>query len=300
MNHRTQPKLVPTRVEGLASAPVRGFALALALFAILAPSLATPAAFAQEAAAEEAMTAGELIEKNLDAKGGREKIEAIETARIQGTMTMQGPGGDMSAPFTMEWKAPDQMRFEMSLQGMTLVQAFDGESGWMINPFMGKATAEKMSDEDAEMFKEQADFHGPLIGWEEKGYTVEYAGEEEVEGTPTYKLVVTKPSGEKTTLFLDQEYFLEIKQDSQRMVRGQEVEVTSAVGDYKEVDGLVMAHSMDVQGAGGPGGNMNMTFETVELGVDLPADHFAMPAAEESAEGEGEDDGAETPPGSSR
>ena len=294
MKHRTQLSLVPTPVGGLV----------LALFAVLALPLAlpmaTPAAFAQEAAAEETMTAEELIEKNLDAKGGREKIEAIETARIQGTMTMQGPAGDMSAPFTMEWKAPDQMRFEMSLQGMTLVQAFDGESGWMINPFMGKAAAEKMSDEDAEMFKEQADFHGPLVGWEEKGYTVEYAGEEEVEGTPTYKLKVVKPSGEESVLYLDQEYFLEIKQDSKRMVRGQEVEATSAIGDYKEVDGVVMAHSMDVQGAAGPGGNMNMTFETVELGVDLPDDRFAMPAAEEAAEGEGEEDGAETPPGSPR
>lgn len=275
--------------------------LALALFAILALPLAlpmaTPAAFAQEAAAEEAMTAEGLIEQNLDAKGGREKIESVETARLQGTMTMQGPGGDMTAPFTMEWKAPDQARFELTIQGMTMIQAFDGESAWMINPFMGKATAEKMSDEDAEMFKEQTEFHGPLLDWEEKGYTVEYAGEEEVEGTPTHKLVVTKPNGEATTFYMDQEYFLEIKAESKRMVRGQEIEVTSAIGDYKEVDGLVMAHSLDVEGAGGPGGNMNMTFETVELGVDLADDRFAMPAVEEAAEG---DDGADTPPGSSR
>lgn len=273
------------------------FALAAALFAVLALPLAAPATFAQEAAAEDTLTAEELVEKNLEAKGGRERIGAVDSARLQGTMTMQGPTGEMSAPFAMEWKAPEMARVEFTLQGMTMVQAFDGENGWMINPFMGKAAAEKMSAEDAEMFREMADFHGPLFDYEEKGNTVEYLGEEDVEGTPTYKLLVTRRSGEQTTLYLDQEYFLEIRGEGTRTVRGQEIESTTSVGDYKEVDGLVLAHSMDMQGAGGPGG-MNITFETVELNVDLPDDRFTMPEVEETEEaGEGD---TETPPGSLR
>jgi outer membrane lipoprotein-sorting protein len=281
MKNRTYPNL--------ASA----LALALALIATLVlPQLAS----AQEAAMadmadmaetpDDGMTAETLVEKNLEAKGGKEKIESVESARIQGKMNMQG----MEAPFTLEWKAPDMMRMEMSLQGMTLVQAFDGETGWMINPFMGKTAPEKMSDDDAEMFKDQAEFHGPLVDYQEKGYTLTYEGEEDVEGTPTYKLKVVKPSGEEIVLYLDQEYFLEIKQDGKRTVRGQEIESSAAVGDYKEVDGLVMAHSLDVTGGGGPG-SMNMTFENVELNPELSDDEFAMPAAEEAEEGAG--DGSE-------
>ncbi len=267
------------------SSLARGIAPALALSAILAlPFVAAPA-FAQEAAAEPAMTAEELIEKNLDAKGGREKIESVDAARLQGTMNMSGT----EAPFVLEWKEPGQMRMELTLQGMTLVQAYDGETGWMVNPFMGKTAAEKMSAEDAEMFQDQADFHGPLIDYEEKGYTVEYAGEEDVEGTPTHKLVVTKETGEEITLYLDQEYFLEIKQVGKRMVRGQEVETAMAVGDYKEVDGLVMAHSMDAVGAAGPpGGGFNMTIQSVELNPELPEERFTMPEVAETEEGEPE------------
>lgn len=267
------------------SSLARGHAAALALFAVLVLPLAAAPALAQEAAAAPAMTADELIEKNLEAKGGREKIESVDAARLQGTMNM----GGAEAPFVLEWKEPNQMRMELTLQGMTLVQAFDGETGWMINPFMGKTAPEKMSAEDAEMFQDQADFHGPLIDYEEKGYTVEYAGEEEVEGTPTHKLVVTKENGEEITLYLDQEYFLEIKQEAKRTVRGQEVETAMAVGDYKEVDGLVMAHSMDAVGAAGPpGGGFNMTIESVELNPELPAERFTMPAAEAAEEGEPE------------
>lgn len=267
MKHPTFPKLVPI------------LALVLAL---------SPAALAPVAAQDGEMTVDQLIEKNLEAKGGREKIESVEAARLTGKMNM----GGAEAPFVLEWKAPDQMRMELTMQGMTLVQAFDGETAWMINPFMGQSDPEKMSQEDADMVKEQADFHGPLFNPEGKGYEVAYAGEEEIEGTPAYKLEVTKENGEKTYLYLDKEYFLEIQAESKRTIRGQEIESTLSIGDYKEVEGLMMAHSLDSAMASGqgPGGGFNMTIENVELNPDLSDERFAMPEpapSEEEPEGEG-------------
>lgn len=232
------------------------------------------------------VTVDQLIEKNLEAKGGREKIESVDTARVKGTMSMMGT----EAPFVLEWKEPDRMRMELSFQGMTMVQAFDGETAWMLNPFMGKAEPEKMSEEDADMVKEQADLHGPLFNPKEKGYEVAYVGEEEVEGTPAYKLEVTHESGQKTYIYLDKEYFLEIQTESKRTIRGQEVESTTAIGDYKEVDGLMMAHSLDstMTGPQGPGGGFNMTIESVELNPELAEERFAMPEAAPVTEPEGE------------
>ena len=256
--------------------------LALVLTVFLTPPLA-----AQDAAP----TAEELIEKNLEAKGGREALAATRSARVNGKMSM----GGMEAPFVYEWKAPDKLRIEFTIQGMTGIQAYDGETGWMVMPFMGKTDAEKMSPEDTAMLKDDADFRGPLFDPESKGYTVAYAGEEDVEGTPTYKLELTKENGEVAHLYLDQEYFLEIKQDSKRTVRGQEVESETAIGDYKEVGGLMMAHSHDVTTSMAPGGGQTMTFESIELNPEIPDERFAMPAptppAEEEGEGEGEGGG---------
>lgn len=273
MKHRRQSNLVPSLV------PMGALILALAVVG------AFPAT-----AQDGEVTVETLIEKNLEAKGGRAKLESVESARLSGKMNM----GGMEAPFVLEWRSPNHMRMELSLQGMTLVQAFDGETAWMINPFMGKADPEKMSQEDADMVKEQADFHGPLFNSEEKGYEVVYAGEEEVEGTPTYKLEVTKENGEKTYLYLDKEYFLEIQAESKRTIRGQDMESTTAIGDYKDVDGLMMAHSLDstTVGGQGPGGGFNMTIEAVEINPELADERFAMPApapapAEEETEGEG-------------
>jgi outer membrane lipoprotein-sorting protein len=239
------------------------------------------------AAQDAALTVEELIENNLEAKGGRATLEGVQSARVTGKMNM----GGMEAPFVYQWKAPDRIRIEFTIQGMTGIQAFDGETGWMVMPFMGKTDAEKMSPEDTELLKDDADFRGPLFDPESKGYAATYAGEEDVEGTPTYKLELTKEDGSVFHLYLDQEYYLEIKSDSKRTMRGQEVETESAIGDYKEVDGLMLAHSINVTSSMAPGQGQTMIFEVVELNVEIPDERFTMPEPAPAEEGEGEGEG---------
>jgi outer membrane lipoprotein-sorting protein len=254
-------------------APLRT-ALRTAAALLLASLVLVPAASAQEAAAADLAS---LIAMNLDAKGGEEALRGVESARITGTMSMGG--GQMTAPFVWEWKAPDKLRVEFTIQGMTGIQAYDGETAWMIMPFMGKTDPEKMPEEQTVQFAEQADFHGPFLDTEAKGYTLEYAGEEEVEGTPAHKVKSTNEHGDVTWLYLDKEYGLEIQSVSEREIQGQQVEATTAIGDYKEVGGLMLAHSFDVALKGAPMGGQTLSFESVELNPELADDRFAMPAA---------------------
>lgn len=270
---------------GLAPSLVPALVLALATL----PLCATPVT-----AQDGEPTADELIEKNVEAKGGRAALESVESARATGTMTMGAGGQQMEAPFLMEWKAPDMVRTEFTIQGMTGVRAFDGDTGWMLMPFMGKTEPEKMASEDAAMIQEEADFRGRLFDPEEKGYTVEYAGEEEIEGTPTYKLTLTSEEGDITHYYLDQEYYLEIHTKAERTVRGQDMTVETTISGYKPVGDLILAHSMDqtvTAGQGGMGGGFNLTIEEVELNVDLPDERFTMPKPAEGDEDGGEEGG---------
>lgn len=95
--------------------------LALALLAFLA-------------SAAHAQTVDEILAKHYDAIG-LDKLKKVQTMRVHGKMAV-GPG--MGAALTMERKRPGQSRMEFTIQGMTGVQAFDGENGWSIMPFMGK------------------------------------------------------------------------------------------------------------------------------------------------------------------
>lgn len=223
--------------------------------------------------AAHAQTADELIGKNLDARGGKDKIKAIQSAKVTGKMTM-GPG--MEAPFTWEWKRPSSFRIEFVVQGMTGVQAYDGTSGWILMPFMGKKDPEKMSADDMKDAADQGDFEGPLVDYQTKGHSVEFAGKEPIEGTDAYKLKLTKKNGDVSYIYLDAESYLEIKEIGKRTVRGEEHEFESTSGDYKEVGGVLFAFSQEQKPKGAPAGQ-TITIEKIDLNGDEPADRFAMP-----------------------
>jgi len=237
-----------------------------------------------------AMTVDEIIAANIEAKGGEEAWNTLETARMSGTMGMGGgAAGSIEMPFSVEFKAPDKVRLEFTMQGMTAIQAFDGETGWAIMPFLGKTEPEEMAEDQVKQLKDQADFKGVLFDYEAKGHTVELMGTEEVDGTPAYKLKVNRADGDVDVIFLDEEYFVEFKTESTREIQGNEVTVAMVVGDYKEVDGMLFAHSMEMSFGGGETQQV-ITIETIETGIELPDERFAMP---EKAEVEAETEAAE-------
>ena len=225
-------------------------------------------------------TLDEILATNLESRGGMEALKNIQSLRIEGHMAM-GPG--MEAPITLEIQRPNSMRMEFVFQGMTGIQAYDGETGWQVMPFGGSSEAEKMTGSELEQVADQADIDGPLVDYEEKGHTLELLGTEEVEGTEAYKLKLTKKSGDETIMFLDTEYCLEIKALSTTTMQGMEVEVEVSFGDYKEVSGVMMAHSIRQAAHGQPGG-MTITFDKIETNVDIASDRFVMPVKEEAAE----------------
>jgi outer membrane lipoprotein-sorting protein len=244
---------------------------ALALLAVLTAG----AALAQEAKTSE-MTLDEVLAMNLEARGGADKLAEMKTARFTGKMTM----GPMEAPFIMEWERPNKVRMDFTVQGQTGTQAFDGETAWMNMPFMGATAPEKMPEDQAKSLAENADaIEGPLVNWQDKGHQVEYLGIEEIDGTPAHKLHVTLKSGDEQTIYLDAEYGLQIKQLSKATFQGQQIEQETDIGDYKEVDGLMIPFSLESKVPGAPAGQSQMlTFEKVELNVEIPEDRFEFPA----------------------
>jgi hypothetical protein len=218
----------------------------------------------------------QLIAKYLEARGGLAKIQAIQTMRITGKMV----GGPQEFFITMEFKRPNQLRVEVTIQGQVIVQVFDGKQGWSINPFAGyqggKKDVQPMSPDETKEFEEQADMDGPLVDYAKKGHKVEYAGQESVEGSPAYKLKVTLKNGTITTMFLDADTYLNVKDSSKMKLRDTEVENDVIYSDFKEVDGMLMAHSMDIK-TRGAGEGQKMIFEKVELNVPVDSARFIMP-----------------------
>jgi outer membrane lipoprotein-sorting protein len=231
---------------------------------------AAAAALALPAAAQ---TVDEIIAKNVEARGGMKTLKAASTVRMTGRMTV-GPG--LEAPFVIEQKRPARMRLDITFQGMTGTQAYDGTSAWMVMPFMGKKDPERVPDEDAQAFAEQADFDGILVDYKAKGHAVELLGKEPVEGSEAYKLKVTMKDGAIRYVYIDAEAFLEIRTEGKRKIRGSEVEGESSIGDYKEVAGMMMPHAVE-SGAKGSPQKQKITIDKIEVNVPIDDARFVMP-----------------------
>ena len=219
------------------------------------------------------LTVDEILAKNAAARGGLDKLAAVKSMRLSGKLSMAG----MEAPFMMVKKRPEMVKMEFTIQGMTGIQAFDGTNGWMVMPFMGKKDAEAMSGDMLKELKEQADFDGPFIDYAKKGNKVELLGKADVEGSPAYKVKLTTKEGSETTVYLDAETFLEVKMEAKRKMQGQEIEGETTLGNYQEVEGLLIPFSIEMKPKGAPAGQA-ITIEKAEINPTIEDAAFAMPA----------------------
>jgi hypothetical protein len=109
-------------------------------------------------------------------------------------------------------------------------QCFDGKTGWKIEPWNGKKDPEALGEEEMKSIVEDADFDGPLVDYKRKGNKVESLGMDKFEGTDTYKLKLTKSNGDVYVYYLDTDFYMPIKIDTKRVVRGEEREYETAAG----------------------------------------------------------------------
>lgn len=222
-----------------------------------------------------AQTVEELVDKYLKAMGGKEKVAAVKSMRMVGKIEM-GQGVEMS--IKIEFVTPDKMRFEGTLQGQTMINAVDGDHGWKVMPFMGKPDPEPMSPAEVAQNKKQFESFDPIGRYKELGHTLELVGKEDVDGAPAYKLKLTPKEGEPSFVYLDAGSYRLVKTSARTQMQGQEIDAETKIGDYKDVGGLLMAHSMATTIKGMPGTRV-MSFEKIEVNPDLPGSDFAMPAA---------------------
>ena len=222
-----------------------------------------------------AQTADELVNKNIQAKGGIDKIKAIRSIRVTGKLS---GGGGFTAATAQESQRPNLVRETFSLQGMTAVTAYDGTTGWQIQPFGGHKDPEFLGEDDMRDLVLDADFDGPLVDYKEKGNTVEYLGHDIVDGDDALRLKVTLKNGDILYYYLDPDTFLEIRREVQEFIRGSIRESVTEMGSYKPVAGVMYPFSIS-QGSKANPAQSTVTIEKIEANVPISPADFAVPAS---------------------
>ena len=218
-------------------------------------------------------TADELIAKNIQARGGMEKMRAIKNIRI--TAKFEG-GGGFTASVGQENERPNLVRETFSLQGMTAITAYDGTTGWQIQPFGGKKDPQLMGEDDLRDLLLDADFDGPLVDYKEKGSTVEYLGHDVVDGDDALRLKITLQNGDIIYDYLDPDTFIEIRKEIQQFIRGSVRDRVMGLGSYKPVAGVMYPFSIS-QGTKNNPDAQTTTIQKMEVNVVMDPRDFALP-----------------------
>jgi hypothetical protein len=224
-----------------------------------------------------AQDAPSLIAKNLEARGGAAAIAAIKAVSFEGRTIFPGD-------FELTYKEARErvgtgaaIRYDLGLQGLDVVQSYDGRGAWKINPFQGRKDPEKMSSDEARQLADAALLEGPLLASRADGSRVQYLGREDFDGTLAYKLKVTQKDGDEFTYWLDPDTYLEIKVDETRKIRGAQQTTETELGDYEKIAGVYFPMSVESWQQGQPNQRQQIIIAGGTANPPLSSSFFAEP-----------------------
>jgi hypothetical protein len=272
---------------------------ALKYFTLLAVAIPV-AATSQNSQPQARLSAAEIVDRNVAARGGQQAWQSVESMTMSGKMEAGGnrraalpsqnpqdpqaapaarPVEQAQLPFVMELKRPKKMRVELQYKGQTAIQVFDGANGWKLRPFLNRIDVEPYTEEEIKTASFQSELDGPLVNYAAKGTKVELAGMEKVDDNDTFKLKLTTKEGHVFHVWIDATTFLEAKiEGTPRRLDGRYHPVEIYYRDYRPVGSLKIPYVLETKVlstlAAGGGRGMDVAtekiiFEKVEVNSRL-------------------------------
>jgi hypothetical protein len=221
------------------------------------------AAAADIPAAQAKLSAAEIVNRNISARGGLQAWRAVQTISMEGKLaaggnqrahlpepmpgkrrtqtipTDQRPKDEVQLPFTMEFQRGRKQRFELVFEGKKALQVYDGNNGWKLRPYLNRLEVEPFTTDELKASSMQPDLDGYLVDYASKGIQVALDGMEKVEDRDTYKLKLTLKNGQSLHVWIDARSYLETKiEGTPRRLDGVEHPVEVYYRDYRTVNGL--------------------------------------------------------------
>jgi len=216
----------------------------------------------------------DIVNSNIEARGGRDRITSLNSIRATGTIT--GPGGRV-AHVVREVKKPGLFRLEFDFQGTTSVFAHDGTSGWQVAPLQGQFAPLAMPAEaDAASGADQRDIEGTLVDWKKKGHVVSFVGHEVIDGKDTFKLKTDMRGGGTRYDYVDAASHQIVRSDVTRIVQGHATILETKFSDFRATDGLMFPRAIEMHVKDRPE-VLRVAIDNIELNPPLDDARFRMP-----------------------
>lgn len=215
-----------------------------------------------------AQTLQEVLNKHFEAIGQEELLDK-KTYEVEATVSQMG----MEIPMVMKIKRPNKFRMEMEMQGQKMIQAYDGEKGWMLAPWVS-SEPQDLSGPQLEQAMEQADIDGELYNYEDKGLSAELLGKEFLGDDEVFNIKLTNEEGVEKNYYIGTNDYLVKKVTGKVNAQGQEVTVEQIMSNYEEIDGVKVATKIESKS---PMGTATINFKNFKFGAPVEDSIFEKP-----------------------
>lgn len=214
-----------------------------------------------------------ILEKHLTARGGLERLKAIETLRLRGAQVLSP--APLELPIVIEQRRPNLQRVELTVRGMTRTTTFDGKEGWIKTPWAANKEAVPLEPEEIQSLAE-SDFDSPYVDWQSKGWKPEYLGVSTQEGKAVHRVKLAISTTESLTGSFDVRTYQELFRERSHRELGNEIKLLSTFDDYQTVQGIsfpfYILHRVESRGR-----RLKLYIDKVEVNPSLPDKRFAKP-----------------------
>jgi len=218
-----------------------------------------------------AQTADEIINKHIEAIGGKDVISKVKSIVIEGEVGVMG----QTFPSTTTILVNKGFKNVTTVNGVEIIQCLTPDGGWSVNPMMGATSPTPVSDEEKKIGESRYDVGGPLYNYKEKGSTVELAGSDSVNGVKTIRLKLKDKNGMETLFSLDPKTYYVLKQETKGNFGGQDVTAITTFSDFKKTDiGYIMPFTTS---ASTQGFDVTITHNKIEFNKEIDPKIFEMP-----------------------
>jgi hypothetical protein len=186
-------------------------------------------------------TVDDIINKNINAMGGRQKIMLLSNAIMTGTFTAIGT----TAPINIVTRKKHMIgsRIDIEANGTNNYQIITPQNGWIYTPVQGDKEPRPLIEGQFKAGQVQLDLHGPFIDYKEKGIKIEMAGKDSVDAVLCYILKVTSPNGNVTDHYINSKSNFIVKTSTKMFQFGAMEDIVITYGDYRQnADGFWFAY----------------------------------------------------------
>ncbi|HUV01625.1 MAG TPA: hypothetical protein VMW32_11740 [Bacteroidales bacterium] len=209
------------------------------------------------------------IVKNYSAALKVDQLAKVTTIKITGKVSQMG----QEMPITMFMKNPNKVKAVISFNGQDIIQVFDGEKGYMVNPLMGSSDPVELTGDQLKQVQNNNAFSNEVLNYFKNGkLTLE--GEESVNGKPAYKLKAVPEGAQPVYMFIDKGSFYLTKTITTVNQMGTSINVESYPSDYVEINGVVIPKKTTTSANGMEAGAI--IFDLIEVNIPIEDSVFKI------------------------